>query len=421
MTASRVETAPASGPVSGVGSATGLLSRVRPVPVSLAPAGALARTFDDARQHLPGRPPLERRDYAEFERHALFHDVYLAAAGDAIEAVGPPLANLARHVLPVVATLPAHADRVLPHRMHRHDRVTLHRFALPRPLHGADVLEARFAFAHGQSAELAVRRRLLPPVALQVVTLQKDNPAAWILDWLDWLAVTGVERVLLYDNGSADVTAIEAALAARAARLARGHGRAAAPHVVLVDWPFAYGPTRSYYNQFAQATQNNHAHRALGGATWTGHFDVDEYPVVGADPDPRGSLRRLVDAAGRRTGLLRLDSHWVPDLRAAPDAGMPRAHDFAHRERAPRGRGHKYLVRGRALRMANTHNARLRPAWAWRSVPPADACFLHYKALTTRWREYAGRETRETLDPTLHVADARVLDYLGGAASSARS
>ena len=329
-------------------------------------------------------------------------------------------------MLPAKLTLPGKGGRALAHRMRRHDRVTVHRFALPRALAGSDALDVRLAFAHGQVEELAARRTRLPPVTLQVTTLQKDNPIEWILDWLAWLGLAGVERVLLYDNASAGADALFGALLDACA------GRTL-PALVFVDWPYAYGPTRSYYNQFAQATQNNHAHRCLGGAAWTGHFDVDEYPVASAGPDgdpyggpgggpsggPSGgpgtadALRRRVEAAGSRTGLLRLDSHWMPDVREdAPDV-LPTVRDFAHRERAARGRAHKYLVRTRALRAANTHNARLRPGWAWRTTATSDACFLHYKALTTRWREYAAREAREPFDPARHVGERRVLDGLG--------
>lgn len=270
--------------------------RYRPNLVALPADGALSRTFHDTRQHLPGRAPLEQRDYAGFERHALFHDVYLTADGLAVEAIGPPLVNLATAVLPLELTLPGENDTPLRHRMRHFDRVTVHRFALPRALRGIDALELRLAFAHGQREELVVRRLPLLPVTLQVTTLQKNNPARWIIDWLDWLALVGVERVLLYDNGSDEADELFDTLSSSCA------GPSVRPALVFIDWPYAYGPVRSYYNQFAQATQNNHAHHCFGTATWTGHFDVDEYPLIGSDPQVAGSLRRRVTAAGSRTG-----------------------------------------------------------------------------------------------------------------------
>ena len=405
-----------------------ILERVAPTPVSLDPDGPLAREFLDPRQHLPGRPPLAPADYVDYERHALFHDVFLAPDGRAIEAVGPALANLGRHVLPIEATLAgfdgrtgrpvgAGAGAPLAHRTRRRDRVSLHRFALPRALHGREALELRLAFANGLAVELAVRAGpadRAPAPALQVTTIQKDNPIEWIADWLRWLGLVGVDRVLLYDNGSAEATTLPARLGEA---LAAVPPPGPLPAVTLVDWPYPYGPPRSYYNRFAQPTQNNHAHRRFGTAAWTGHFDVDEYPLVGADPVAAGSLARWVGRAGPRTALLRLDSHWAVDVRDPdPARGRPSVHALDHRERSSRGRAHKYLVRSRALRYANTHNARLRLGWAWRHPPVAEACYLHYKPLTTEWRDFAARGAPEPFDPARHVEDRRVIEGLAGGA-----
>ena len=87
-------------------------------------------------------------------------------------------------------------------------------------------------------------------------------------------------------------------------------------------------------------------------------------------------------------------------------------HDVYYREHAARGRSHKYLVRTRALRMANTHNARSRPGWIRRSPPTTDACFLHYKPLTTRRRHYGSRGESEPFDPERHVAETSVIEAL---------
>ncbi len=385
----------------------GLPLRLQPTAVALPADGRWSRTFYDKRQHLPGKPPLTEADYANFDRHALFHDVYLATDGRAIEAIGPPLVNLASDVLPLALSLPGHDERRLPHRMRHYHRVTVHRFELPKVLHDSPAIELRVAFAHGQVEELVAYQRLLPPVTLQVTTMQKNNAVRWIVDWLDWLGLIGVERVLLYDNGSDEADALFDALSS---------GHASRPAVVFIDWPYPFGPPSSHYNYFAQASQNNHAHRCLGGATWTGHFDVDEYPLVDSGGQLPGSLRRRVDAARARTGLLRLDSYWMPDVRDKASDALPTVRDFAYREHDPRGHAHKYLVRNRALRMATTHNARLRFGWAWRTTATSDACFLHYRPLTTRWRLHAtSLGERETFDPAIHVAERTVIEAFEGA------
>lgn len=356
-----------------------------PTPVASPRSAERTRRFEDPRQHLPGRPPLEACDYASYDRHAIFHDVYLAADGRAMEALGPPLVDLADDLLPVEARLDGE-DGPLLHRCHRWDRVTLHRF-VPRARAGRrEPISGRrlsLRFADGTCDELAIARPSLAPVEVQFTTLQKDNPVEWIEDWLRYLADIGVERVLFYDNASTNRDAVLARLSSAELPLA----------LVWIDWPYPYGPARGHDNQFSQATQNSHAHRCPGGAAWIGHFDVDECPSGTLADDLHGLLARTPG----RIGLLRVDSCWVPDV--GGDRGTPpRASDFIWRDRTPRGKARKYPVRSRALRVANTHNARLRIGWFRRTLDPARARFLHYRALSTGWKKHAPRTGRDVVD-----------------------
>ena len=386
------------------------VTRYRPVVVRLPANGPLARNFADPRQHGPGRPPLEPGDHLEYDRHSVFHDVFLSPAGDAIEAVGPPLVNLAEDLLPLRAELDDGTR--LRHRMRRLDRAARHRFELPVSHRDRDAVDLRLRFAYRLDVRVTARRVRLEPVALQFATLQKDNPAEWVLDWLRYVAAQGAGRVLLYDNASADADALFARLADEAPL-----------DVAFVDWPHPYGPTRSHRNRFCQATQNEHAHRRFGAARWTGHFDVDEYPVCRNAPD----LVRMLAAQPPRTGLVRLDSHWMPDVRdpagrAAPDGIEPlhRVRDFEFRLRQPRGKAHKYFARAGAVRLVSTHNARPRLGWFRRSPPPSDACFFHYAALTTDWRRDGARGAREPFDSTVHVRDTAVTERLEGGGAQRR-
>ena len=326
-----------------------IVTSYQPSPLSLPASAPVTRRFADPRSHRRGEPPLGEEDLAAYERRTIFHDVFL---GDGtLLAIGPPLLNLAARVRPLRCRV-LHADgsasSPLRHRLERHERCTLHRFRLPPSCRGATELRASVELATGQRAEFDAVRQQLAPVFLQVATLQKDNRVEWIADWLDHLARLGVERVLLYDNDSADARGLPARL-----RALEG-----IPDVVLVHWPFPYGPGRSHYNQFAQAGQLNHAHLCLGGAEWCGHFDVDEYPVSG---DGRSLVEHL-EALSPRTGLLRLDSWWAPRVSGGetiaepfvplvppgppgPPATFPTVRDFRFRERTARGRAQKYVVR----------------------------------------------------------------------------
>ena len=395
-----------------------------PTPFTLPPGDTPARDFLEPRSHHPGRPPLDASDYAAYDKHTLFHDVFLA--GKEILAIGPPLLNLAPIVQPIRcrASLPGEPPSApLPGHLQQRERCYVHRFRLPAALRDEERLRVRIELATGHALEATLQRPALARVFLQFATLQKDNAFAWIADWLRYAARSGVDRVLLYDNASADAETLPERLGALEG----------VPAIVLVHWPYAYGPTRSYHNRFAQASQLNHAHECLGEAEWTGHFDLDEYPVTGKGR----SLCDLLRDQSARTGLLRIDSFWAPRLDVgrtatvpaarslagtdhganenertdAAEAAPPTARDFAFRERAPRAKAHKYLVRGTALREARVHNARLCLGW-WRRRPATETlAFIHFKALSTDWKGW-GRTASETLDPTLHVVDERVAAVL---------
>lgn len=392
----------------------------RPIALSLPEHSRRTRRFLDKRSQLPGHAPLGPSDYAEYDTRSIFHDVFLD--GEDICAVGPPLLNLAREVLPArlrVRMANGSLSDVLRHRLRKGDRVLTHRFRLPVGLRDADEARVSINLATGQQAELCVHRPALAPVFLQFATLQKNSPFRWIADWLGHASRLGVDRVILYDNGSDDSAALPDRL--RALTLA--------PEVVLVHWPYVYGPLRNYRNRFSQPSQIAHVHACFGASVWSGNFDIDEYPLVGpgtesvvgasASPDAGASylLSERLSRCSPRTGLLRLDSYWVPRLEPArPNAGstnanhaaLPTARDFALRERQLRGKSYKYLLRRKALREPRIHNARLRFGW-WRALArPDDLVFLHYKALTTGWKQYHDRQSLEAVDPSRHVEERRV-------------
>ena len=388
----------------------------RPTPFFLPAEDAFARQFLEPRSHHSGRAPLDETDYAEYERHTLFHDVFLA--GGEIRALGPPLLNLERVVSPIRCHLilpDGTPSTPLPHRVVRRERCALHRFRLPPARRGDACVSARIELASGHTVRVEPRRVELARVFLQFATLQKDNPFVWIADWLGYARRLGVDRVLLYDNGSADIADLPERLRALEE----------VPDIVLVHWPFAYGPTRSYRNRFAQASQINHAHECFGASDWCGHFDIDEYPVA----DEGIGLREYLVDRPARTGMLRLDSWWSPRTESGTGAGddappeLPcavspddaasvlTARDLTYRERTPRGKAHKYLVRTAALREPRVHNARLRFGWLRQRPAPDTLAFVHFVALSRDWKGW-GRTAAVPLDPAVHVAESRVARLL---------
>jgi hypothetical protein len=224
----------------------------------------------------------------------------------------------------------------------------------------------------------------------------------WILDWLFYVAHLGVDRVVLYDNGSDNVEELERALSEVSTELS----------IVLVDWPYPYGPIRSYYNQFCQATQNNHVYQCFGAADWVGHFDIDEYLIRASDASVvEGSLKELVRNTRSHIGLLRFDSYWIPRLEEGSSHQLPTVRQFTSRMRRLRGRAHKYLMRASAYRMANTHNGKVQFGFFRKAVKAHHWVFLHYKPLTTNWRSYVVRGTAEEYDSELHIEDKRIANF----------
>jgi len=385
----------------------------RPTALSLPENSRRKRRFLDKRSQLSGRALLDEGDYAQYDQRSLFHDMFLD--GDDLCAVGPPLLNLKREVMPfrLRVHLPnGSSSDVLRHRMRQGDRVLTHRFRLPAEITHADELRVSIDLATGQRAEVRATRSKLAPVFLQFATLQKNSPFVWLADWLGHAARLGVERVILYDNGSDGFETLPERL--RALSLA--------PEIVLVHWPYAYGPLRNYRNRFSQPSQIVHSHSCFGASDWSGNFDIDEYLVLGpsagasaygsyssAGPSLAGpSLIERLRRCSPRTGLLRLDSYWVPRVGDGPRDAVPTARDFAYRERQLRGKSFKYLLRRKALRAPRIHNARLKLGW-WRGRPaPDDLVFLHYKALTTGWKQYHDRQTIEPVEASRHIEERRV-------------
>lgn len=370
----------------------------KPQPIYLPEDSELSRVFCDPRSHLSGRPLLESSDYADYETHVIFNDIYLASDGRFIGGVGPPLVNLKKHLLPISLLVEtASGKHQLKHQLKNYNRVTFHRFNLPKALQGASEIKVKLRFANGFTVDRFLVRQSLNPVRLQFTTLQKNNPIAWIVDWIRYCKHMGVERILLYDNASDNAEELRIGLQPVSQSI----------ELVLIDWPFPYGPVRSHYNRFCQSTQNNHVHQCFGQAQWTGHFDIDEYLVNEGD----ARLVDLLDTTTARSGLLRFDSHWIPRLDLDSPQSPPTVRDFGYRERAARGKAHKYIIRASAYRMANTHNGKVRLGY-WRSaISPDDWVFLHYKPLTNNWRGFADRGEVEVFTPELYVEENRLKQF----------
>lgn len=109
-----------------------------------------------------------------------------------------------------------------------------------------------------------------------LMTLQKNNPIAWIKQWIDYHVTNlGIDGYLIYDNASTDYSAnvLEQELARPDAT------------IKIVSWPYLYGPQGSDYapwdSDYGQHVMLEHAkHRYLHNAALVLNNDIDELIVT---------------------------------------------------------------------------------------------------------------------------------------------
>ena len=107
-----------------------------------------------------------------------------------------------------------------------------------------------------------------------LVTLSKDYPLQWIVDWATFhVRLQGADAVLLYDNGSLSYSLDDLAAALS--------GVAGLRQVVVVDWPFRYGidgkPGERVLDNYCQTGALDHARRCFcTQARSVLNLDIDE-------------------------------------------------------------------------------------------------------------------------------------------------
>ena len=343
----------------------------------------------------PRRDDLRQPGYEEkFDRETVLYDLFRSADGNVIVGVGPPLANLAEAISPVLK----HGLGSFDHRSL--DRISQLWFrdgrsacALPTGLFKQTKLEVQpnhHALFHDKKVALVI---------------SKDNPLAWIWDWAYFLAEGhGCDAILFYDNDSNgyDIAEIEATLTSVPGITA----------TVVVAWPYKYGPSGGPHlvwdSDFCQYGVLEHArHRFLATAHSVLQTDIDELVLT------EGGISVFDLVSRSTTGHIRFDGRWVENATAElPD---------------PAGRRHRnffYLD-------AQKSNRRTQPKWAvvptrcphssqwcvhWISnmkpdpVASARASLRHFKAINTNW--LYNRWQYEFVDPGRHKIDEELAHWM---------
>lgn len=327
-------------------------------------------------------PPaaLSEDDRMRCDRRTLFYDLILSSERRELLCVGPAFRNLGNPVAISAQGIPvefAVEDLDTPSvrrcRTAADRRLSITRVLLDETRMGRTV-ELRFSF---RDFSVDASCSLVPTigrkrVGLTLTTLQKDNDVQWIRDWCIWHhRAHGVERIIIYDNASANIDDVYTNLSSLAS-----------PELIFVRWNFPYGPhslrSQSLFPSFhfAQVGSLNHCRMVFGDCTdWCINLDIDEYLYNNGDAP---LLLRLRDRKHRRRSVVYLRSYRVPMTNSFTPR---RSFDSPFRSRALRREAMKYMHRPERTAVSGIHRLTTTRRLALRAVRERAAKLLLFTGL----------------------------------------
>lgn len=408
------------------------LRTYRPTPVLIPESVPVRRNLRRNRDDYDGKP-LPESEIALYDSRTVLYDMWVADEPRRLIAIGPPSINLRESLYPVQVLC---NGRPLPVRHTEHQQFCVWSIPLPDALRSVDAYEVNLQFqpfATNFSLRLPSTRGEAKKLTL--MTLQRNNPIRWIIDWCLWhRRLYGVDQILLYDNDSTYAEQLDHALQAVSAEV----------DVVLVHWPFPYGPPTSDRNRYGQTGALNHCREFFGpSAGWTIRLDLDEY-LVAADGERLVERLQQYDRDG--TGAVLFGSWQVPPVANQPPVEDRSVRSYSFRETQFTDRAFKYAFNPASIAVNKNHIAfpenwmldrfRFAPAtyerlaslvyrsltkrvgsgWLGRKVvlvPSDEMFFYHFRGLNTNWkhREQIGSQV-EQFDPERHVRDERINELL---------
>lgn len=406
----------------------------QPTPVLIPEDSACRRNFL-SRQSMVDNAPLTETDYREYDSRTLFYDVFRCDDDGNVVAIGPPPVNLRNELqkLRIICD-----GRLIPHCKREYRNLCVLELTCDQTTHAGKNLPLRFSFPSFY-VDIEVPPPAVPSPAegshLGLMTLQKNNPLPWILDWCRWHhRLHGVSRCILYDNASDNRDDLVAALA----RMDE------AVDVVLVDWPFPYGTRRNHKNFFCQIGAQNHYLLCFGSAdAWCLNLDIDEYLVTSGK---KTFKQHLHDCESNGVVEVLFDSFIVPPHQGQPAMANRRISSYWFRNRKHHGINFKFAFKPQNIECVRQHMAypknrifakllvlprlfdktcrffyvslrKRLPAkrffrffspdqFALRNLGPDEMFYYHFRGLNTNWNP--GRvfgEEVESFDASRHVSD----------------
>lgn len=316
----------------------------QPTPVLIPEHSACRRDFL-SRRSTDDNTHVTETDYHEYDSRTIFYDVFRCDDDRKVVAIGPPPVNLRNELEKVKITC---GGRLIHHRKREYLKLYVLELPCDQTAKTGTNLPLRFSFP-SFDVEIEVPPALSSPAEtyrLGLMTQQRNNPLLWILDWGRWHhRLHGMSRLVLYDNASDNRHDLAAALA----RMDE------AVDVVLVDWPFPYGPRRRPKDRFGQTGAQNHYLLRFGAAdAWCMMLDIDECLVVSGE---RTFKQYLQDCEGNGVVEVVFDSFIVPSHQEQPAMATRRISSYWFRNRKRRGYMLKYAFQPRHIEYVGPHMA----------------------------------------------------------------
>ncbi|MEO0912006.1 MAG: hypothetical protein AAFY59_03325 [Pseudomonadota bacterium] len=345
--------------------------------------------------------PIDKRSPGfdeEFDATTLFYDVFVDAQGS-LCMVGPPFWNLMEEVKSATFIVDGIPYEGTP-QITLFDRCNICR--LPGAFGNAHTLRMRI-FGTDLQAPIGPAYTALFRGRRVVMTMSKDNDLVWVRDWAAFYAAKHrADAFLIFDNGSRGYSVDHL--------LQTVLGAAPNALVVVVPWPYKYGPQGGEANvwdsDFCQISAYNMARfRLLPQARALLNIDIDELIV-----DESGAFRSIFEATeAAESGYIRIKGRWIePFSESWTGNGLPRHADFRH--------FHSESVASATKWCLVPHKCPDDALWRIHTVgkmSDADTStflFRHFQAINTLWyrRRYRGR----IHEPGKLVLDTRLAEAL---------
>jgi hypothetical protein len=319
--------------------------------------------------------------FGSYDHRTIFYDIFFIPESGELVALGPPLLNLEKVLLPIQLWI-NHKKHTLRKNITYKEMVVF----TAKTGYQSGPLNIKVEFNNGLFYTLSLdNKSSFLSSGRALFTIQKDNDPRWIKDWIDYYKETwSIDHVFIYDNNSSNQQ-----------QLINTFNN---EKVTVVPWNYPYGIYRMTGNSYCQIGALNHFKQRFGKHCKIFNFDIDEL-LVCKDP----SLQERIN----KENLLRFDSYMVPHDTSLRDNYS--FVDYIKRETMPRNGAYKYIVNGNTADILNVHKTEPRgkvrnllkkalpKKYRHASVEPVEnAYFLHYMGITTNWKSGADEESIRT-------------------------